>query len=695
MKTVKYFSSVMFLSFTAGAISSSAIDAQGDKTLVDKINKGAEDFGDSVSDNSVSVNKILKYKEDEYKKANTGNTSGLAVGASKFINRSDKSKTKIQKNQLLFPVYIGIAIIFVSVIYKICCFKLEEILKRQILSDYNLELTTPSKNNLKLSNKRNERIKIEVKKRLEIIEENDESNNESDDELNNEHRVNEFDASKEGKKDNIEVCELNESKVEEKNSEVSGLKNKSETNLKDKLDIFFNELGRNNILALYKLKSLVGYQDKSKSTGFAKVIMSLTDDKVAKFAAFINRLNSDAISCISVAIDGKQRKQFPNNFAKIINKLGDVGLVNLSRLINDVGEVETITDDPTKLQLFYDKCRVSSIANIINLLEDSGVNNFSKIIDNLDVNGTNNFARILCCYSWSSNFYKLALFINEINDFGTKNFSKIINNLNDNGFKNFTKMILYLKKYSFLGFVKMINELDLKKRGNIKRFVDLINNIDSSKIKTFFKIIEKMYLNNFDSLLNVIRALGTKTDTINSFFEIIDFVGLDNLVIIISKLEGFMSTLKFAAIIRANASCVDKFANIIKKLSVATYGVNNFAGIINKLNKEKLANFAKVINKLDECGAASFIRVIKGLNNFGTANFAKLINELDKNGVLKFVQLINKSTVYKQDGDTFNFAQIINNKDSCKEVAEYINKLENNKLDGFKTEFLKLANVPV
>ena len=88
MKTVKYFSSVMFLSFTAGAISSSAIDAQGDKTLVDKINKGPENFGDSVSGNSVSVNKILKYKEDKYKKANTGNTSGLAVGESKFINNS-------------------------------------------------------------------------------------------------------------------------------------------------------------------------------------------------------------------------------------------------------------------------------------------------------------------------------------------------------------------------------------------------------------------------------------------------------------------------------------------------------------------------------------------------------------------------------------------------------------------------------
>lgn len=117
MKTVKYFSSVMFLSFTAGAISSSVVDAQGDKTLVDKINEGSENFGDSVSGNSVSVNKIKKYKEDEYKKANTGNTSGLAVGASKYINRSDKSKTKIQKNQLLFPVYIGIAIIFVSVIY--------------------------------------------------------------------------------------------------------------------------------------------------------------------------------------------------------------------------------------------------------------------------------------------------------------------------------------------------------------------------------------------------------------------------------------------------------------------------------------------------------------------------------------------------------------------------------------------------
>ena len=502
-------------------------------------------------------------------------------------------------------------------------------------------------------------------------------------------KVNEFNASKEGEKDNIEVCELNESKVEEKNSEVSGLKNKSETNLKDKLDIFFNELGRNNILALYKLKSLISYKDESKSTSFAKVIMSLTDDKVAKFAAFINRLNFDANSCISVALDGKQRKQSPTNFAKIINKLGDVGLVNLSRLINDVGEVETITDDPNS-QLFYDKHRVSSIANIINLLENSGVNNFSKIIDNLDVNGTNNFARILCCYSWSSNFYKLALFINGINDFGTKNFSKIINNLNDNGCENFTKMILYLKNYLSLGFVKMINELNLKKQGDIERFVDLINNIDSLKIKTFLKIIGKMSLNNFDNLLNVIRALGAKTDTINSFFKIIDFVKLDNLVIIISKLKGFMSTLKFAAIIRANAFCVAKFAKIIKELSVTTYVANNFAGIINELNKEKLANFSKVINKLDECGATSFIRVIKGLNDFGTANFAELINELDKNGVL-----INKSTVYKQDGDTFNFAQIINHKDGYKEVAEYINKLENNELDGFETGFLKLAHVPV
>ena len=665
MKTVKYFSSVMFLSFTAGAISSSAIDAQGDKTLVDKINKGPENFGDSVSGNSVSVNKILKYKEDKYKKANTGNTSGLAVGASKFINRADKSKTKIPEKSIIIPACIGIAIIFASVIYKICCFKLEKILKRQILSN----------NNLKLSNKRNERSKIKLKKQLEIIEENDESNNESDDEC----KVSKFDKSKEGEKDNIEVCELNESKVEEKNSEVSGLKNKSETNLKDKLDIFLMNLGRNNILALYKLKSLVGYQDKSKSTGFAKVIMSLTDDKVAKFAAFINRLNSDAISCISVAIDGKQRKQFPNNFAKIINELGDVGLVNLSRLVNDLGEEIEMTDDP-KLQLLYDKCRVSSIANIINLLETSGVNNFSKIIDNLDVNGIFKFARILfCCCLRSGSIEDFATVINKLNYSGAENFSKIINNLNDNGCKNFTKMILCLKEYSLLGFVKMINELNLEKQGNIKRFVDLINNIDSSKIRTFLKFIGKMSLNNIDNLLNVIRALGAKTDTINSFFKIIDFVKLDNLVIIISKLKGFTSTLKFAAIIRANASCVDKFAEIIKNLSFPN-GVNNFAKIINKLNNKKINNFARVTNRLDKCGAT---------------NFAKLISKLNEEGVNNFVKFINELTVCMQDGDAFKFVRIINNMNDDKEVAEYINKLENNELDGFKTGSLKLAHVPV